>query len=332
MNDSKFIEKLPLSVIAGGHGRYSAIILNTTGNKSILQSLGELYPQADYKVGTTDIAKDEVNEALALCSSTGAIVIVLGDDAAPDTRGVTPATGFSACLISSGGDKGINGNVLGKMLKNEMLNDFSLIAFQQYKLNPSIPVTMREKFFESIRLGVLRENVEMAEPLMRDKEYLFFDLNSVRYSDFPENLEQSPNGLYAEEACQLGRYAGMNQKLRVCSIYGFNPSSSPGSPSSQLVAEIIWHILEGKSASANEDPSSKSKEEYFLRKIVSMGDDGQDMIFVTSNISGRWWMEIPDFKNNCSRFVACSLSDYQSAYNGEVPLRWIFFFQKINPN
>lgn len=332
MNTRDFIEKVPLSVIAGAKGRYTAIIINTTGNNSITESLGFLYTHSKYKIGVIETDKAGLNETIAICSTTGAKLIVLGDDAIPEFNLVTPVSGFSCALISTGSYNGKKDNILDLIIENNRVTDFSHIGFQQYKYDPDRLHLLREKYFESLRLGLLRENITSAEPLIRGKEYLFFDMNSIRVSDFPENHEKSPNGLYAEEACQIGRYIGMNQNLRICYIFGYKPESLPGSSSSQLAAEIIWHISEGIASSVDEDPSLSEKDDYFHRKIVSMGEEGQDMIFVTSSFSGRWWMEIPEFKNNRTRFVPCSLSDYQCACNGEVPLRWIFFFQKINPN
>ena len=330
MKKSDFTEKVPLSIMTGAYGRYAAIIINTTGKSSVTDALSKLYPQSGYKIGITDASKEELNEAIAICSATGASIIVLGDDTLPDFRRVTPAVGFSTCLISSGSYNGMPGNILERLLFETSVKEFTHIAYQQYKYDPAILNSLAERYFETLRLGLVRENIESAEPLIRDREYIFFDMNSIRYSDFPDNLEQSPNGLYAEEACTLARYIGMNQKMRVCYIFGFKPDTTPGSPSSQLAAEIIWHMAEGISASVNEDPS-EGRDEYFQRKIISMGDEGQDLVFVTSSLSGRWWMEIPEFKDNRTRYVACSLSDYLCARNGEVPLRWILYFQKINP-
>jgi hypothetical protein len=63
-----------------------------------------------------------------------------------------------------------------------------------------------------------------------------------------------------------------------------------------------------------------------------MGEHGQDIVFVTSSSTGRWWMEVPEIKINKNQYIPCSYSDYLAACSGDVPIRWLFFFQKINPN
>ncbi len=332
MKDSDFIEKVPFKILTGAQDRYSVIILNTTGNNSVINDLSLLYPQSQYRVGVSACKTDDLAGIGEIISSVQAKIIILAAGSRTDEiTSFIPDSSFSASLISSGSYNGIKNNVLDKLLSLRHLSDFSHLGYQQYKYDPEKINILRDKYFETLRLGIFRESPESGEPLLRNKEYIFFDTNSIRIADFPGNPDNSPNGLYAEEACILGRYIGMNQSVKVCSVFGFDNSFKAGSPSSQLLAEIIWHIAEGVSASVTEDPSFRINDDYFLRKIVNMGEEGQEIVFITSSISGRWWMEIPDFANNCSKYVACSFSDYQSAYSGEVPVRWIFFFQKINP-
>jgi hypothetical protein len=167
---------------------------------------------------------------------------------------------------------------------------------------------------------------------MRNKEYFFIDLKAVRNSDFPGNPTNSPNGLYAEEMCQLARYAGMSQKFKTLFLYGM-PSDLKANPAAgELAAETIWHITEAMAANLQEDPSDNSREEYFIKKIVSMGEDGQDITFVTSRSTGRWWVEIPVLEKSDNVHIPCSYTDYLTARSGDVPIRWLFFFQKLNPN
>jgi len=94
---------------------------------------------------------------------------------------------------------------------------------------------------------------------------------------------------------------------------------------------VLWHLVEGIAANISEDPSDKSTEEKFIKKIVSLGEDGQDIVFVTSISTARWWMEVPQIKEGINQYIPCSHQDYLTAFNGEIPMRWLFFFQKINP-
>jgi len=88
------------------------------------------------------------------------------------------------------------------------------VGYQIYKYHPGILSSLREKFFEEMRLGSLRGNIGNCEPLMRNSTHFYMDMRCVRVADFPDNSEQSPNGLYAEELCQISRYIGMGQRFK----------------------------------------------------------------------------------------------------------------------
>ena len=56
-----------------------------------------------------------------------------------------------------------------------------------------------------LRVGKIREHIFEAEPLLREAAMVTFNINAIRYSDAPAQLEPSPNGLFGDEACGLAR-------------------------------------------------------------------------------------------------------------------------------
>ncbi|MFA6335439.1 MAG: hypothetical protein WCX48_07775 [Bacteroidales bacterium] len=331
MATNKFPEVIPAAAISEACQDSVAIIINNTGNNSIVTSLNALFPQSAYKVYYVEPGIGHLKETIFLCADLKIKSIVLCGEELPDLEIIAPAQNYSVSLISAGCEEDKN-DILSYILKDKLVVDFSHIAYQSYKYNPEILKQARERVFDDLRLGTIRGDISIAEPHIRSSHYLFLDMRSVRASDFPESLTKSPNGLYAEEICQLARYIGMGQNLKTTYIYGYPSNCKPNSTSNQLLAEVLWHMFEALSSNIYEDPGNPETEELFLRKIVSMGKEGQDLAFVTSSSTGRWWMEIPEVKNNNNQYVACSYSDYMTAYSGEIPLRWLFFYQKINNN
>ena len=62
-----------------------------------------------------------------------------------------------------------------------------------------------------------------------------------------------------------------------------------------------------------------------------MGEDGQEIVFFQSKNSGRWWMEVPNSKQPDNPvYISCTMEDYTIACKGEVPLKWLFYYQKSN--
>ncbi|WP_254554764.1 hypothetical protein, partial [Salmonella enterica] len=53
-------------------------------------------------------------------------------------------------------------------------------------------------------------------------DVLFFDFSAIKQSEGGIVEHSSPNGLSAEEACQIMWYAGMNDKLSTIGIFEVN--------------------------------------------------------------------------------------------------------------
>lgn len=331
MKNKGFLEVIPAAAISEACQDSVAILINTTGDSSVVDSLTDLFPQSGYKVYYVEPGINQLKETISLCSGLKIRSIVLCGEELPDIKSIAPVKNYSAALISAGSNED-KSNILSYLLEDELVTDFSHIAYQSYKYDPQLLQKTKERCFEDLRLGAIRGDISRIEPYLRSVNYLFLDMRSVRYSDFPDSLTKSPNGLYAEEACQFGRYIGMGQNLLTAYIYGYPSKSKPKSTSVQLAAEVLWHMCEAISSNVNEDPGVPEIEKLLLRKIVSMGQEGQDLDFYTSSSTGRWWIKIPEVKNNNNQYVACSYSDYLTACSGEIPMRWLFFFQKINHN
>jgi hypothetical protein len=326
------IEVIPAAAVSEAISGTPALIIDTTGNDEMAKLLGALHAVSNKKVYYTRPGINGLSKTLSVAEQAGITSIVMGGKSVPDYSKFLPDTSYSAALIAPGSSSEDTCGLLKEILTNTNTSEFAHIAYQTYRYDSSLLRNLKERQFEEIRLGELRKEISLAEPLLRNKEYVFIDVRSVRFSDFPDNDTHSPNGLYAEEICQLARYTGMGQRVKQIHLFGYPSKSKAESPSSQLTAEVLWHLTEALATNKDEDPASSGKEEQFLRKIVSMGEHGQDIVFVTSSSTGRWWMEVPEIKTGKNQYIPCSYSDYMSACTGDVPIRWLFFFQKINPN
>ena len=333
MSSNYPIEIIPAAAISEAIWGTPALIADITGSDRMAHIMGNLYSHRNYTLYYTRPGINQLARTTKLANSLGIRCIVLCGETLPNPAEIFPDnTPYSASLISPGSGSGDGEPILDYLLNDSNTKEFSHIGYQIYRYNPDTLKLLRSRDFEEIRLGVMRGETALAEPMIRDKEHIFIDMRSVRHSDFPDNPLRSPNGLYAEELCQLARYAGMGQKIKNIYIFGYPSVLKPKSVSGELAAEVSWHIAEALSSNVYEDPGGNGKEDNFLRKIVSMGQEGQDLVFVSSSVTGRWWMEIPDIKTSKNHIVPCSYSDYTTACSGDIPMRWLFFFQKINPD
>ncbi|MBE0673663.1 MAG: arginase family protein [Bacteroidales bacterium] len=203
------------------------------------------------------------------------------------------------------------------------LSHFINIGYQTYLNDPQVVTRLSRRQFELVRLGEVRQAIHLTEPLFRDSEAINFDIGAVRYADAPGSYLPSPNGLYSEEACLLARYAGVSDKMKYFSLVEINPAKDRSQQTASLGAQIIWFLLESHAQRQSENPAGNAEGSgRFTRYHINVDDLGEEMIFVKSNFTERWWIELtaPGGKNH---YVACSYEDYLRANNNEVPDRWI---------
>lgn len=328
MTDNHFpLETLHAEAISPDMPECTAILVVRGPQPGVMYELGRLFPQDQKRIFYVE---DPVQNKLLSIISAAHIMhipcIILGGEDCPPPEGFFEFGNGHASLISQGsGEDGFVSHFTG----SKTLQHFAWLGFQNYLTDNATLETIGTRFFESLRLGEFRNNPRSAEPLLRDASVHFVDLKAVRHSDAPDGLGMSPNGLYSEEICTLGRFIGLSTRFHLSVIYGYPSSAKNNSLVSKLVAQVIWHITEGLAVSFPEYPEKDPSR--FQRKVVQLGDGGQEMVFLQSRQSGRWWIEVPNLKELSSpMLISCSIDDYKTACRGEIPLKWLFFYQKSN--
>jgi len=197
------------------------------------------------------------------------------------------------------------------------------IGYQTYLNDQQVINRFLKRQYELVRIGDVRQAIYLTEPLFRDTEVAIFDISAVRQSDAPGTISPSPNGFYGEEICLLSRYAGISDKLKVFGLFEVNPEFDNRFQTSGLAAQILWFFLEGFSQKQYETPFlGTSNSGRFIKYHVKIIDLIDDLIFIKSNLTDRWWMEVPSDKNE-NLYFACSHDDYLKANRNEVPDRWV---------
>ncbi len=331
MSNNRFpIESLLPDALVPGMPACKALLLFRGQGGDLLEQLGQLYPQSHshlyYIEDPTDTFSVPAMEA-ALKLQIPCILLTPGPEpAASLLRRCLPER---ISLVSRGSSE--QEPFIHDLIEDPHTAYFSWIGFQNYHTDPALKEAARKKACEMLRLGSFRHNSALAEPLLREAACHFIDMRAVRAADAPDAADPSPNGLYAEEICTLARYMGLSPRFVACHIYGYPAAvhTSDGGQIAKLVAQVIWHLTEGLCVSLKEDP--QRDEAHFERKAVQMGEDGQELVFLHSVQSGRWWMEVPNFKLPSEPLIiSCSTEDYMVACKGEVPTKWLFYYQKSN--
>ncbi|WBU90136.1 formimidoylglutamase [Cellulophaga omnivescoria] len=209
--------------------------------------------------------------------------------------------------------------------KPNNLFNFSNIGYQSY-FNSQEEIDLMERlFFDAYRLGEVTSDITLVEPILRNAHIVSLDARAVRASEMGMLNNFSPNGFTGREICAIARYAGISEKLAVFGVF----ESENSNQSFQLVAQIIWYFIEGFNFRVQELPYLN--KEAFTKYIVP--SDLEELVFYKSNLTERWWVEVPSIlnsynKNEMPALLPCTKADYVEATNQNIPERWFKAFKK----
>ena len=224
-----------------------------------------------------------------------------------------------------------NNSYLGKIIldKPHNLFNYSTLGYQTYFNSQEEIDLMQKLYFEAYRLGELSNNIQNVEPVLRDANIVTLDLKSVRSSEVSTKQKFSPNGFSGKEICAISRYAGISNKVSSFGVYEYIPSNEDEA-TEMLIAQVIWYFIEGVNCRVMD--SNFYNEDDFQKYTVLI--DNQELVFLKSLKSSRWWVEIPFLQNSNNKLeehslLPCMHQDYIDASNGIIPERW-FKAQKKN--
>jgi len=190
---------------------------------------------------------------------------------------------------------------------------------------------LNELYFEHYRLGIVRDQLENIEPVLRDADLVSFDIGAIKSCDAPARKDNSPNGFFSDEACRLARYAGISDRVKSFGIYEIDSKLDMDHQTTKLAAQMIWYYLEGFLSRKHEFPQNSLDD--CIKYNVEIDEIEVSLVFYKSNKTQRWWMEVDKSTDSSDNKVyviaACSESDYFKACNNEIPDRWWINFKKL---
>lgn len=202
------------------------------------------------------------------------------------------------------------------------LFNYTNLGYQTFYVNQDEIDLMERLFFETYRLGHIKSNLHFAEPLLRDTDFASFDFTCLKSSEVADSTHFMVNGFNAQEFCAMARYAGISDRLSSFGMYEIQKFNQHPALIS-LVAQVMWYFVEGLNFRFNEEYPQFNQN--FTKFTVPIEDE--NLIFLESKVSGRWWIEIPlankDNKPTEKTFISCSKEDYLSACELEYPERWV---------
>lgn len=222
---------------------------------------------------------------------------------------------------------------LNKLITHKpcFLFNVSNLGAQSHYIAPSEIELFDQLYFDILRFGQISNNLTLCEPILRNSDMVSFDLNCIRASEISGKHYQSPNGFSAQEICRIARYTGISDKVTSIGIYNYF-SDGLAQAGHELLAQIIWYMIEGYANRKGDFPIG-SKNNY-TKYRVSMDGEHQELIFLKSEKSSRWWMEVPypsikGQKYERHHLVPCTYTEYEEAMKGNIPDLWWRTFLKL---
>lgn len=217
-------------------------------------------------------------------------------------------------------------NYLAKVFKtNPQIFQFSLIGYQSHYV-ASEHFLKTKGINNHIRLGQLRDDISCCEPILRNTDFLSFDIGAIKYSEAPAGNSLNPNGLRSEEACQLAKYAGLSERLKVFGLFEVDPEQDQFKLTTKLSAQIIWYYLDGV---VNRQVQRNGFDENKAIYQVDVKGVSKPLVFYKNKVTNQWWMQFQSF-NKQNIILGCSEEEYRQASNNDIPELWLKYIKKID--
>ncbi len=183
-------------------------------------------------------------------------------------------------------------------------------------------------YFDICRLGEFNADFKKAEPHLRNADVISIDFTSIKASELLLK-GGNPNGFYAEQICQIARYAGLSDKVTSIGVFNYMNLTEL---SDKLLAQMIWYFIDGVENRTGDFPMGSKKD--YMKFTVFIEETGHEITFYKSNKSARWWMEVPYPPKDGSKYerhhmAPCNRDDYDNAMKNQIPDLWWKTYQKL---
>jgi len=209
------------------------------------------------------------------------------------------------------------------------LFNHATIGLQIPYVNPKQLDLFDKLYFDICRLGEFNSSFIKAEPHLRNADIINIDFESIKASEVL-NKDAIPNGFYAQQICQIAKYAGISDKYTTYGIFNY---SKINDVSDKLLAQIIWYFLDGVGSRKGDFPIG-SKTDYTKFRVF-LDEADHELIFYKSNKSERWWLEVPYPPTDGKKYerhhiIPCNKDDYDNAMKNEIPDLWWKTYHKLS--
>ena len=209
--------------------------------------------------------------------------------------------------LSNEGEEITEKNFLSKILssKSFTVKNYHHLGYQKHLNELDSVKLMKEVEFEVIRLAEMMNSTERTEPFFRRADLVTLNCDAIESLEDGFSVNPQVNGLNKREICAYMKEIGLSINLKSVGIFNFNVNSEQFL-NHQLLAQIIWHLIEGINIRKSH-PQDRSFETFW----VLIGEE--QFPFKRDTFSNLWYFGEDEKQEN---LIPCSHFDYEEAKRG----------------
>ncbi|NOT36509.1 MAG: hypothetical protein HOP11_03940 [Saprospiraceae bacterium] len=163
-----------------------------------------------------------------------------------------------------------------------------------------------------------RKSAQSIECLTRNSELFYFNMQSVRHSDFPAS--KNPSGFFSEEIISLAKSTGSSDRSLITMVSDWrNEDNDYDSTSSLLVAQMVWYMMEGYILKLKD---KQTNIKNLIHYVVELKNTSIHLDFYKSEISGKWWLQEPSVDDTIQgKLIPCTYEEYVKTVQENIPDR-----------
>lgn len=256
-----------------------------------------------------------LQEVLSMCHYKNAIPVVIGgsNDLAFSLfsalnfhqKNINYTQISNIISLINDGEEVTEKNFLSKILssKSFSIKNYHHLGYQKHLNEIDSVKLVKEVEFDIIRLAEMMNSTERTEPFFRRADLVTLNCDAVESRGGGFSVNPQVNGLNNREICAYMKEIGLSENLKSVGIFNFNGNSSEFL-NHQLLAQIIWHLIEGINIQKSH-PVERSYETFYI--LI----DEDQFCFKRDSFTNLWY-----FGENEDHLIPCSRLEYDEAKRG----------------
>ena len=205
-------------------------------------------------------------------------------------------------------------NFLSKILSSKTfsIKNYHHLGYQKHLNELDSVKLMKEVDFEVIRLAEMMNSTERTEPFFRRADLVTLNCDAVESRGDGFSVNPQINRLNNREICAYMKEIGLSENLKSVGIFNFNGNSEEFL-NHQLLAQIIWHLIEGINVQKSH-PLERAYETFWV--LI----DEDHFPFKRDTFTNLWYYGEDEKVEN---LIPCSRLEYEEAKRGFLNPRFL---------